>query len=348
MKTKIFMSSVSRSTSDRSGSVSRGLLSDFPWVARALALALILSVATVLVFSISSHRRDSGEKRHWKDYVTSVGRATEVRATSAGHEAGWAPCARAGNQHSFAFVAAEADGDEGRRSRERCSLGSKFGYTAHMETPDAIGRLGFRSHEARVNGSTKLLGKWARARSLLLRGPDSNYMYINRIVEEKDPEEFSRKIIALLKTWVYSAYELCHDEAKDVSYVRIFKSGNDAIRGNLRECKSLSHDINPMKEPEKAGYTFTFVRHPIDRFVSAYNEAEFRWAAERASASGNGVQHEQWHSSEVWKRIMNGTEASNATDIVFSPSSSWLAAGLGRRRSGNVSSAPALRSLINT
>ena len=178
MKKKIFASSVSRSTSGRSGSLSRGLLSDFPsaarvrWTAgRAVALALVLSVATVLVMlSISSHRRDSGEKRHWKDYeyVMSVGRATEVRATSAGHEAGWAPCARAGNQHSFAFVAAEADGDgdEGRRSRERCSLGSKFGHTAHMEAPDATGRLGFRNHEARVNGSTKLLGKWALARSL--------------------------------------------------------------------------------------------------------------------------------------------------------------------------------------
>ena len=342
MKKKIFASSVSRSTSGRSGSLSRGLLSDFPsaarvrWTAgRAVALALVLSVATVLVMlSISSHRRDSGEKRHWKDYeyVMSVGRATEVRATSAGHEAGWAPCARAGNQHSFAFVAAEADGDgdEGRRSRERCSLGSKFGHTAHMEAPDATGRLGFRNHEARVNGSTKLLGKWALARSLLLRGRGSNYMYV-KTVEENDPEEFSRKIIALLKTWVYSAYELCHDEAKDVSYVRIFKSGNNAIRGNLGECEKLSLDINPMKEPEKAGYTFTFVRHPIDRFVSAYNEAEFRWVAERASASGNGVQHEQWHSWEVWKSMMNGTEASNATDIIFSPTSSLPPVGTEER-----------------
>jgi hypothetical protein len=59
------------------------------------------------------------------------------------------------------------------------------------------------------------------------------------------------------------------------AYVRIYKCGNKAIVNNMA-AMNASTASDPL-ELERLKCVFTFVRHPIARWMSGYNEMEHRW-----------------------------------------------------------------------
>ena len=117
-------------------------------------------------------------------------------------------------------------------------------------------------------------------------------------------------------------YIVCADDIRNLIYLMIYKGANNMIRANLvedrpvklrmrqkEEAKSRkSHPTKPKfrgandadKDVETECHMFkdfdwsktldpdmcifTFVRHPFDHFVSAYNEAEYRWSKQRKKA----------------------------------------------------------------
>ena len=68
--------------------------------------------------------------------------------------------------------------------------------------------------------------------------------------------------------------------ARASSY-RIYKGANNMIDDNLRCAHAEMRPVPVLADV----CVFTFVRHPFDHFISAYNEVEFRWTQQQIDGS---------------------------------------------------------------
>lgn len=69
------------------------------------------------------------------------------------------------------------------------------------------------------------------------------------------------------------------DHGPNASYIRIWKCGNNALMGNIDAYYNANMSFTVAAAPPGM-CTYTFVREPMERFASAYNEVEWRFINE--------------------------------------------------------------------
>ena len=89
-----------------------------------------------------------------------------------------------------------------------------------------------------------------------------------------------KPVTSLIRLWLYTSHGVCVPTNYNVIYFRNYKVANDMIRFSL-DPKAKAHGCefnygsSALYDPSYC--SFSFVRHPFDRFVSGYSEAERRW-----------------------------------------------------------------------
>jgi hypothetical protein len=83
--------------------------------------------------------------------------------------------------------------------------------------------------------------------------------------------------------WLFRSYASFSSGYKyinkhNASYLRVWKGGNNFIRRNIERMYDGSSDIDAMKDDnlQNSKCIFTFIRDPIQHFLSGYNEFEYR------------------------------------------------------------------------
>jgi hypothetical protein len=81
-----------------------------------------------------------------------------------------------------------------------------------------------------------------------------------------------------------------HWTKRNVTYYRLWKCGNNYIKGALRNvCEGKVEDVQKVR-PERRDFGFTFVREPLGKFLSGYTESTYRTHI----ACCTNQQHKKW------------------------------------------------------
>ena len=125
-----------------------------------------------------------------------------------------------------------------------------------------------------------------------------------------------KPVTSLIRLWLYTSHGVCVPTDYKVIYFRNYKVANDMIRFSL-DPKAKAHGCefhygnSALFDPSYC--SFSFVRHPFDRFVSGYSEAERRWLMLRMRSIEQRTKIEERRKAERKAKKEDGAEVHSDT-----------------------------------
>jgi len=132
-------------------------------------------------------------------------------------------------------------------------------------------------YQSTFQSSARLVDNWKESYKLLLQyGPPEVVGSAPDNIDDTIVED--TKLKWLLKNYASFSSGYKYINKHNASYLRVWKGGNNFIRRNIEKMYDYTKDIKALKDDKlkNSKCIFTFIRDPIQHFLSGYNEFEYR------------------------------------------------------------------------
>ena len=154
-------------------------------------------------------------------------------------------------------------------------------FTAYKQPSQTIPASCFGDRNTTL---TRLLEHWKEAQNLLNRHAPPETAKRRTVAFNSSDLNLQPKEKSWLEHFASFSGGHSHLKSKNSAYLRIFKGGNDALRKNMDLLgMSITFDT-PGFNGTDYKCIFTFVRDPIQHFLSGYSEFEFRTITAKLTA----------------------------------------------------------------